>query len=360
MASVREASPRPPTLKDVAETAGVSVATVSNVLNPDASKFVSAALRERVQAAAQALNYRPNVLARGMRGKGRRALAILVPQFENFFFTRLVIGAERVAHAQGYVLLICATYDEPSRERFYIERLLSQKVDGFLLSPTAAGAANTCLLREGKIPYVVVDRQLPGFSEEYDFVGFSNRQAADLATEYLIAHGHRRIGFIGWNTGLPVLDERKDGFLDAVARHGLDPKDAPILLGPHTREEGERLLERLLAEHDVSAVFAGHQYQAEGVVLALRKLGKRVPKDLSLVVYGRPPWTELADPPPVCVEMPDSELGERAVRRLVERIEGRTVGYLHDWVAPSLSPGASVATVSGPKLQATRRRKATA
>lgn len=360
MASAREASPRPPTLKDVAETAGVSVATVSNVLNPDSAKFVSLALRERVQAAAEALSYRPNVLARGMRGKGRRALAILIPQFENFFFTRLVIGAERVAYAHGYVLLICSTYDDPARERFYVERLISQQVDGFLLSPTAAGTANTRLLRDRGIPYVVVDRRLQGFREEYDYVGFSNRQGADLATEYLISRGHRRIGFLGWQTGLPVISERKDGFLDALVRNGLDREVCPLLLGPHTRADGERLLERLLAEHKVSAVLAGHQYQAEGIVLALRRLGKRVPDDLSLIVYGRPAWTELADPPLVCVEMPDAELGERAVRRLVERIEGRAGGYVHDWVPPCLSPGASVADGPGTKRQAKRRRKATA
>lgn len=360
MASARGASPRPPTLKDVAEAAGVSVATVSNVLNPDSAKFVSLVLRERVQSAAAALSYRPNALARSMRGKGRRALAILIPQFENFFFTRLVIGAERVAYAHGYVLLICSTYDEPARERFYVERLLSQQVDGFLLSPTAAGTANTRLLRDRGIPYVVVDRRLQGCGEEYDYVGFDNRQGAALATEHLIARGHRRIGFLGWQTGLPVIGERKDGFLDALARHGLGEETCPILLGPHTRADGERLLMQLLAEHEVTAVLAGHQYLAEGVVLALRRLGKRVPDDLSLIVYGRAPWTELTNPPLVCVEMPDTELGERAVRRLVDRVEGRAEGCEQVWIKPSLSPGASVAEGPGARRRRTRERKATA
>lgn len=342
MSAPRRSSPRPPTLKDVAQAAQVSVATVSHILNPDSSKYVSPVLKERVHAAVEALDYRLNILARGMRGKGRRALAILIPQFENFFFTRLVIGAERVAYAYGYVLLICSTYDDPARERFYVERLISQQVDGFLLSPTLGGTANTRLLRQRGVPCVVVDRRLQGFRGRYDYVGFSNRAGADLATEHLIARGHRRIGFVGWQTGLPVISERQDGFADAVARHGLDPAGCPVLLGQHTRAEGERLTAQLLAEHEVTAVLVGHQYQAEGATLALRRAGRRVPEDLSLVVFGRPDWTELVEPPLVCVEMPDAELGERAVRMLVDRVEGRRSVPEQVWVEPSLSPGGSV------------------
>lgn len=339
---------RPPTLKDVAEAAQVSVATVSHVLNPDSDKFVSPALRERILSAAEALDYRPNLLARGMRGKGRRALALLIPQFENFFFTRVVVGAERVAYGHGDVLLICSTYDDPDRERFYIERLISQQVDGFLLSPTLAGTANTRALRERGIPYVVVDRKLRGCRVPYDYVGFSNKAGARLATEHLIARGHRSIGFIGWKTNLPVIGERLDGFREALARHGLDSGACPALLGGHTREAGEKLTAELLRHNEVTAVLVGHQYQGEGAILALRRLGRRIPDDLSLIVYARPTWTELVDPPLVCVDMPDEELGAKAVEVLLERIAGKAGEPREWWLEPSLSPGASVG--DGPHL----------
>lgn len=339
-------TPRPPTLKDVARAAQVSVATVSHVLNPDSVKFVSPRVRERVLAAAGQLGYRPNLLARGMRGKGRRALAILIPQFENFFFTQLVTGAERVAYRHGYVLLICSTYDDPARERSYIESLISQQVDGFLLSPTLGGTANTKVLRERGVPYAVVDRPLKGFRGEYDFAGFSNREGAVLGTRYLLEKGHRRVAYLGWRTRLPIMTDRYDGFREEVARWGLPAAEMPAYLRPHTPEEGERLADELFCKGGLggaTAIFAGHQYLAEGLVVGMRRLGKRAPHDVSLLVYGRPSWTWLVDPPLTCIKMPDSEIGELGAKMLIDRIERRRDACEQVWLTASLVEGASVA-----------------
>lgn len=337
---------RSPTLRDIALAAQVSVATVSNVLNPESVKYVSPGVRQRVQSAAEALGYRPNLLARGMRGKGRRTLAILVPQFENLFFTRLVMGAERAAHEHGYVLLICSTYDDPDRERFYVERLVSQQVDGFFLSPTLKGGENTRILRKRGIPYVVVDRRLVEPEGPYDYVGFSHWEGAFLATEHLIRLGHRRLGFIGWQTEIPVIRERLEGFRAALRAYGLGPGACPVREGPHTRAEGERLGRELLEREPVTALFAAHQYQAEGIVLVARRLGRRIPRDVSLVVYGRPTWTELVDPPLVCVDMPAEQIGERAVQTLLERVNGRRREPVELLLPPRLTEGASVADVT--------------
>jgi LacI family transcriptional regulator len=345
---------RPPTLKDVARTAQVSVATVSHVLNPDSVKFVSPPVRARVQAAAAELGYRPNLLARGMRGKGRRALAILIPQFENFFFTQLVTGAERAAYLHGYVLLICSTYDDPAREHSYIESLLSQQVDGFLLSPTLSGAINTEVLRDRGVPYAVVDRPLKGFRGDYDYAGFSNREGAVLGARHLLERGHRRIAYLGWRTRLPIMTDRYAGFREELARWGLAAKEMPAFFRPHTPAEGERLAEELFVKGGLdgaTAIFAAHQYLAEGLIVGMRRLGKQVPADVSLVVYGRPSWTWLTNPPLTCVQMPDAEIGELGAKMLIDRIEGRRNACEQIWLAASLAAGASVA--DGPNKEMT-------
>ena len=339
---------RAPTLNDVAAAARVSVATVSHVLNPESAKFVSDELRQRVTHAAETLSYRPNYLARGMRGKRRRTIAILVPQFENILFTMMIMAAEQVAYNAGYVLLICSTYDLPERERVYIESLLSQQVDGLILSPTMAGTVNTRDLRERGCPYVVVDRRLPRMrAGSYDYVGFDNRRGAELATQFLIDHGHRRIGFLGWRTRVRTVGERYLGFRASLAHNGLDPAACPSLFGPHSREEGERLSAGLLGDGKVTAIFAAHQYLGEGVLQAARRLGKALPRDLSLVVFGQPAWTELTDPPITSIRMPDSELGERAARLLIDRIEGRGAGPEYVVIEPTIAVGGSVAFMQG-------------
>lgn len=332
-----------PTLYDVAALAKVSVATVSHVLNSESNKYVSEELSRRVRDAALALDYRPNYLARGMRGKKRRTIAILVPQFENILFTRIVMAAEQVAFDAGYVLLICSTYDNFEREKVYIESLISQQVDGFLIVPTMHGTAITKPLRQRRIPYVAVDRLLPGIQfGTYDYVGFDNRLGAEMATQYLIERGHCRIGFIGWRSEIPMINERYAGFLAVLGRNGLDINSCPVLLGNYSRKEGEKLALQLLQNQSVSAIFAAHQFMAEGIILALQQLNKWFPRDLSLIVYGRPTWTELTNPLLVSVGMPEIEIGESSARLLIERIEGKHNEPQQFMLAPHITAGGSI------------------
>ncbi|TCL69391.1 LacI family transcriptional regulator [Hydrogenispora ethanolica] len=340
---------RIPTMYDVAMVAGVSVATVSHVLNPESDKYVSDELRQRILAAVQDLGYRPNILARCMRGKRRKTIAILVPQFENILFTRTVMAAEQVAYDAGYVLLICSTYDNPGRERVYIETLISQQVDGFIIAPTVDGTANTKPLRDLKIPYVILDRQLSGIPlDSYDYIGFDNQKGAELATQYLIDRGHRAIAFIGWKSKIKRINERYAGFRSTVIKNGLRTGDCPALLGQISREEGYRMAEQLFAEGEITAVFAGHQYLGEGILQAIHDRGKLIPRDISLVVYGGPDWTELVNPKLTHIEMPDIQLGEPAARNLIHRIEGDRARPEQLILDPTLKLGASVA--DGPGL----------
>ena len=172
------------TIKDVAKRAGASLSTVSYVLNDNAEKFVSEELRRRVLQAAKELNYRPNQIARRLRGKTGKILAVLVPQFENVYFNRVVIGAQKVADERGYVLCIYSTYDDEERETDFIQNIVAQRVDGILLCPANNRTSAADLIREAGVPFVVIDREIAG--ADFDFVAIDNYQAAYAAAEYLI------------------------------------------------------------------------------------------------------------------------------------------------------------------------------
>lgn len=344
----RQADKRVPTLYDVAQLAQVSVATVSHVLNPDSEKYVSNELRHRIVAAASQLDYRPNILARSMRGKRRKTIAIIVPKFENILFTRTVMAAEQVAYDAGYVLLICNTYDNPERERIYIEHLLSQQVDGFIIAPTIEGLVSTKPLRDLKIPYVIVDRQLNGLPlDSYDYIGFDNQVGAEIATQYLIDRGHRDIAFVGSDSRNYRINERYIGFRSAIIRNGLNLANCPIALGQETREEGLQLTNQILKNNNITALLAGHQYLAEGIILSFHQNKIKIPEDLSIIVYGGPAWTELSDPPLTHVKMPDIELGGPAAKNLIDRIEGNRIKTEQIVLNPILVPGQSV--IDGPE-----------
>jgi DNA-binding LacI/PurR family transcriptional regulator len=145
------------TLRDVAVLSGTSIATASNVISGKKNKFVSEKLRRKVLEAARELGYLPNQLARSMKGKNRRIIAVLVPELYNSVYMRMVIGAERAASDRGYLLLICSTLGDPEKEEGYVQSLMAEQVDGFLMAVSLKGAESIQKLQMLDIPYVVLD-----------------------------------------------------------------------------------------------------------------------------------------------------------------------------------------------------------
>ena len=204
------------TLKDVAERAGTTVGTVSYVLNNKKGRYISDELRQRVLLAASELNYIKCNGASSLKGMDRKLIGILIPQFENQFFTRICLAAEEVFVQHGYDLIICDTFDEPEREKAIIHRLLSQRVDGIIITPTVDGAENTKIARDVGMNMVVVDRPLEGL-EGYHWVTTNNYGCGFEGGRYLRDCGHRKIIYIGWKSGIADLDSRETGLRDASA-----------------------------------------------------------------------------------------------------------------------------------------------
>lgn len=308
------------TIRDIAKLAQTSVATVSWVLNGDSRKFVSDELKERVLQASKSLSYHPNLLAQRLKGKSRKLLAIIVPEFENIFFNRIVIGAEKYANTRDYKLLICSTEDSPRKEIELVNQLIANWVDGFLVTPTLDGNKSIDIIIQSGTPLVLLDRLI---RDNIDYVATDNLNAAYIAARYLIKQGHRHIAYIGWDIGLNTIVDRNIGFFRAVNEFGISSEEIILRRCPRSAEAGYIVTHEILDEYKPTAIFIDQNNIAEGVVQALRERKLDIPKDISVLIYGDPSWAKLNVPEFTCVAIPDMQIGAEGARILIDKLEGR-------------------------------------
>ncbi len=317
------------TLKDVAELAGTTVGTVSYVLNDKKDRYVSEETREKVLKAAAKLNYIKCNGASSLKGKDRKLVGILIPQFENQFFTRIIIAAEDVFVKSGYDMIICDTYDDPEREKAIIHRLLAQRVDGIIVTPTCKGAENTKLIRDVGMNMVVVDRPLETVPD-YFWVTTDNYGCGKRGIEYLIEKGHKKIGYVGWKSNIRDLDARRL----AVLTHSQGKAEVIVEEGDFSAKAGYELTGKLLSEHpDITAIFYGFNIQAKGGVDCLVEKNLNIPHDISVLLIGSPEWSYTGMNKFARVDMNDSELGTTAAKVLLAQIQGKPLKpqrYIHD------------------------------
>jgi LacI family transcriptional regulator len=302
---------------DVARRARVSVATVSAVLNDSA--FVSAALKARVQSAVAALGFHPNLLARSMAKQRTQTLGMIVPDIANPFFPEVVRGAEDVAHAAGYTLLIASSDNDLPKEEVYLRLFLSKRVDGVILTK-APGRMPVDLQRafaKAGVPVVLLARTVAGFVT--DAVEMDDKGAACEGVTHLLRIGYRRVGFIGGLHGASTSRKRLDGYKTALrdAKIKLDP--ALVVEGDFRVESGYREGLQLLKGRP-DAVFIANYLMTVGFMEALRQYRLRCPEDVALVTCDDYPWMDSFAPRLTTIDLPKRELGAAAAQLLVERI----------------------------------------
>ena len=227
------------TIKDIAKLADTSVTSVSYILSGAKNRYVSDELRKKVLKAAEELNYVKSALATGLKGKDRKMIAMLVPQFDNIFFTRLTAGVEEVTYNHGYILSICNTFDDSKREREIIENLVMNRVDGILISPTEASDENIRYIKEFGIPFVVLDRTLTEM-KEYDAILTDNFNFGYLAAKELLEAGHRDIAFVEWESKIPNIKDRFRGCVKALEEKNLIEENILLLsYNDFTKHQGQ-------------------------------------------------------------------------------------------------------------------------
>ena len=331
------------TIRDIAKLAKTSVATVSWVLNGDSRKYVSDELKERVLQAAKVLNYHPNLLAQRLKGKSRKLLAIIVPQFENYFFNRIVIGAEKYANFHNYQLLICSTDDNSQKELELVNQLIANWVDGFMIAPTLEGEKSLTAILQSGIPLVLLDRLI---ADNIDYVATDNYAAAYTGAKYLLEQGHRNIAYIGWDIDLNTIQDRNKAFFKAIEDYGVKRDDIIFRRCPRAAETGYMTAREVLDKYQPTAFFIDQNNIAEGVVQALRERKINIPKDTSVLLFGDPSWAKLNVPEFTCVALPDIEIGKEGARLLIDKVEGRGANIQTILLSGSLIKRSSVRKIT--------------
>lgn len=307
------------TIRDVGELAGVSQATAARALGGYGHS--SAAVRAKVEAAAEKLGYVPNSIARALASGQTHAVGLVIGDIENPFFAAAARGMSDVLEEHGHTVLLANSDENLDRERTAVETLRARQVDALVVVPSATGTFPHLRAAAAAAPLVLLDRAVRGLG--VDSVTVDNRGGARIAVEHLIQHGHRRIGLISDDPTISSSAERIDGYRDAFADVGIKPDEHLISLGGATRDDGYRATRRLLESAErPTALFTANNFMTLGAMLALADLGVRVPDDISLVGFDDLEWTTLVDPPLTVVAQPASELGAVAARRVLARLNG--------------------------------------
>jgi len=315
----RQKSGKAASIYDVARESGVSVFTVSAVINN--KSHVSKKLRERVEEAIRKLKYRPNLIARSLAKQRTHTIGMIVPDIANPFFPMVVRGAEDAAQKHGYNLLLCNSDDSLDKEERAIELLLSKRVDGILL--TKAGEDFTPALRQmikdARIPFVLVMRTYPKLTK--DAVITDDYQGAYDAVCHLARAGHRRIGLVSGPLKVSNALARFQGFQDALKAKGLPFEKELMVEGDYRIESGFRAGHALLS-HRPDGIYVANHLMTVGLLKAAEEMGLTCPDDFGLVSFDDYPWLGVFRPKLTTVELPKHQLGSEAAELLIDRIAG--------------------------------------
>lgn len=305
-------------MRDVAERAGVSVTTVSHVINE--TRVVSPESRQRVAAAMDELGYQPNALARSLRRKETYTLGVIVPDSADPFFAEIVRGIEDTSFQRGYTITLCNSDSDLDKELLYTNALTEKQVDGILF--LAAGGKSTehiHSLHKRRMPLVVVDRQTQNMT--LDSVQIDNAWGGWAATRHLVELGHRRIGCITGPSDLTLSAERVTGYRRALQEGRLSVDERLIVKGDFQYESGYQAAHYFLAMADPpTAIFACNDLMAVGLVSAAQALGRRIPADLAVVGFDDVRLASFINPPLTTIAQPKYDIGRIATTMLLERI----------------------------------------
>jgi DNA-binding LacI/PurR family transcriptional regulator len=311
------------TIKQVASEAGVSMQTVSRVLNnrPD----VAPETRQRVQEVIDRLNYQPNAIARSLVSSRTRTLGLLTADFSDYFFTQVIAGAEVEARKHNYFLMLGSTERNPQDEPEYLRLLTERHVEGILFARPSTEPDNrhlAQLLRDG-VPVVTTAYYLP--EEMLTVVDVDNVDGGRQATRCLLENGHRRVAMITGPFAWRSVKDRARGYVLALEEAGWTVNPGLIMEGDWSYESGYRAMQLLLGRESTgpsfTALFAQNDRMAIGAIRALNEAGRRVPHDVSIVGYDDIPGAGYCTPPLTTIRQPMQELGALATRLLIQAIE---------------------------------------
>lgn len=308
------------TIQDVAKAAGVSVATVSRVLNNSSS--VIPETRETVLEAIRKLNYQPNLLGRNLRRMETRMVLVLLPNVSNPFYSRIVKGIEDVAHKNGYTVMLCNTDSDKHREDMYLELLRNRLSDGVIFMESEQGREELIELSKA-FPVV----QCSEYKEniDVDHISIDNFAAAYKAVTHLISLGHKRIAMISCRNQLISTKKREEGYKKALQDAGIEFDPSLLFYGDYGFKSGLRAGKRIVdLEQKPTGVFAISDVMAIGAIRAFKEAGYRVPEDIGVIGFDDISFASMYDPMLTTVAQPKYDMGCEAMNLLLRKMKGES------------------------------------
>ncbi|PFI80224.1 ribose operon transcriptional repressor RbsR [Bacillus cereus] len=307
------------TIKDVAKLAGVSVATVSRVLNKNG--YVHEDTLKKIERAIEMLDYKPSTVARSLYNKKSRLIGLVVPNIVNPFFPEVARAVEDVAHKQGYTVVLCNSDESLEKEKQYIDVLRQNNVDGFIVATNPQNSVNYMNV---SVPVVAIDRM---FNERIPTVYADNYAGSQAATKLLLDKGCKHIAHIRGPRDVSTANERFEGFVDVITQNNLSYMIAESTFDP---ANSELVAMELLEEYPyIDGIVAGNDLIAIGIVKAALQKGIVIPNDLQIIGFDGISLTEMMYPSITTVAQPIYEMGKIATELLLEQMEGNTLEEKH-------------------------------
>lgn len=313
------------TLKDVAQKAGVSVTTVSLVINHKSDSRISESTRNKVWEAVKEVGYQAARVVPATTQSIPPTIGLVITDIENPFFTKLASVIEDVASRYGYNIILCNTRKSLEKEQRFLEVLWGRKIDGLIIAPVDDTKSNLQDFLRHHIPVVFVDRYVE--STEVNAVLLDNADGAFKAVDHLIRLGHTRIGIITGRQNVITGKDRLQGYLKALETHGLEVDAALIRDSYYTVEGGRQATKELLSlSPRPTAIFSSAGVPTVGALSELKQQGIKIPEDLSFISFDDEQWMQLVDPPITAVSQPVKQIGTEAAQLVIQLIQGWSRG----------------------------------
>ncbi|OYD07176.1 LacI family DNA-binding transcriptional regulator [Paludifilum halophilum] len=316
-------------IKEVSQLAGVSVATVSRVLNR--SGYVHRDTEQKVLKAIETLNYKPNLVARSLSNKKTRTIGLMVPDIMNPFFPELARAVEDVMQLYGYTTILCNSDEKAEKEKQYVQVLEQKYIEGLILVSSALSPEE---VNRFEVPVVAIDRTIA--SEKVPTVTVNNREGAQQAVRFLLDRGYRKIAHLRGPSQLLNAEERCRGYLDIVEK--LDWFHPGLIVsGDYEMKQGAKATEELIQKHpDVDAIFAANDLMAIGAIRTVQKLGLPIPEKMAVVGYDGIGIGGMILPELTTMAQPIYDMGALAARMLIRMIEKHSLDSMHHEVQVQL------------------------
>lgn len=313
--------PKKVTMRDVAERAGVSIATVSHVVNK--TRHVNKATRDIVLNIIDEIGYMGTVDP--ARKDTTRLIGLVIADIREDFYTEIVKAAETVACDNEFSIILCDAEDDEQKELFYIRMLLQQNVQGIILAPINRSSP-PAILKEADLPVVLIDRCYE--KQNYDFIGINNFNAGREATLHLRRHGAKRVGFIGYDDSVFTIQQRILGYLDAQEVLG-ETENAQILRLKYHKDRSTSKIANMVRDNKLDGLVCGTSHACYETISALKEHNIRIPEDVRIITFDENKWFDYLSFPLSVVRQPTAEIGTLAVEFIINKLRN-PLREMHD------------------------------